>query len=436
MPFLYPLLNYLQPGDLWPVIAPFKPMLIASLLAGLLALRPSVKPDAALVKAYYSQIALLGLGAYVFINVISVYYSGVMSMLTVLQFWDVYLIFVVISLFSLKDAAALRRYVWGSIAGSGFVIFYALHAVAVHAATIIEGRAGAYGMYENQNDYSFIIIMILPFACLYLRVCRHLWQRLALIAVIVGGVVGIMLSLSRGGVLALVLEGALLLWVTMKGARRAAALAVLAVVGTVASVHLFAAREADQAGQYSLADSEDTRYELWRAARAVFEAHPVLGVGSMRFSEVAREYAPISHDDRGKVAHNTYLEIAADTGLLGFGTFALMLWGVGKVVWRARLADATGDGVIETQVAAYVTLCSIILRALLDAKEYDWSFYFLVVVAIASSVLAARSKSETALEQEAKQETRQDEKRQAGRRPVFGGIYRARIRPATIYRRR
>jgi O-antigen ligase len=434
MAFLYPLLNYLQPGDLWPVLAPFKPMLVASLLAGLLALRRSVKPEAALIKAYCTQTALLGLGAYVFINVISVYYSGVMSMLTVLQFWEVYPIFVLISLLSLKDAAALRRYVWGSIVGSGFVIFYALHAVAVHAATIIEGRAGAYGMYENQNDYSFIIIMILPYACLYLRVCRHRWQQLALIAVIVGGVVGLMLSLSRGGVLALVLEGALLLWVTMKGARRAAALAVLAVVGTAASVHLFAAREADQAGQYTLADSEDTRYELWRAARAVFEAHPILGVGSMRFSEVAREYAPISHDDRGKVAHNTYLEIAADTGLLGLGTFALMLWGVGKVVWRARLADATGDGVIETQVATLVTLCSIILRALLDAKEYDWSFYFLVVVAIASSALAARAKSEAEVKQGAKQETKQEAKR----RPAFGAIYRAtaRIRPATIYRRR
>lgn len=434
MPFLYPLLNYLQPGDLWPVLAPFKPMLVASLLAGLLALRRSVKPDAALVKTYCTQTALLGLGAYVFINVISVYYSGVMSMLTVLQFWDVYLIFVVISLLSIKDAAALRRYVWGSIVGSGFVIFYALHAVAVHAATIIEGRAGAYGMYENQNDYSFIIVMILPYACLYLRVCRYRWQQLALIAVIVGGVVGIMLSLSRGGILALVLEGALLLWVTMKGARRAAALAVLAVLGTAASVHLFAAREADQAGQYTLADSEDTRYELWRAARAVFEAHPILGVGSMRFSEVARQYAPISHDDRGKVAHNTYLEIAADTGVLGLGTFALMLWGVGKVVWRARLADATGDGVIETQVATFVTLCSIILRALLDAKEYDWSFYFLVIMAIASSVLAARSKSAAEVKQEAKEETRQEAKR----RPAFGAIYRAtaRTRPATIYRRR
>jgi O-antigen ligase len=423
MPFFYPLLNYLQPGDLWPVIAPFKPMLVASLLAGVLALRRSVKPDSALIKSYLTCGALLWLGAYVMVNVISVYYSGVMSMVGVLQFWDVYLIFVIISLLSLKDAATLRQYVWGSILGSGFVIFYALHAVAVHAATIIEGRAGAYGMYENQNDYSFIIIMILPFACLYLRVARQRWQQLLLLAVIVGGVVGVMLSLSRGGVLALVLEGAILLWVTMKGARRAVALSMLALMGTAASVHLFAARAADQAGQYSLADSKDSRYELWRAARAIFEAHPILGVGSMRFKEYASDYAPISHDDRGKVAHNTYLEIAADTGLMGLITFALMIWAVWKLVYRARLADATGDGVIEAQVATLVTLCSILFRAILDAKEYDWSFYFLIVMAIASSHLAGRSKSEPVAVQE-----------EPASRDVYGGPVRARA--AAVYRRR
>ena len=391
MSFIYPLLNYLQPGDLWPVLVPLKPMLLASVVAGLLTLRAGAKPDAGLVAAYFKQPALLWLFAFVIVNVISVYYSGIMTMVNELQFWDVYAIFVVISLFMLKDVDALRQYVWGTIVGSAFVIFYAIWAVAVHAPTIIEGRAGAYGMYQNQNDYSFIVIMVLPFAFLYMRLCRHWWQRTFLAAVLIGGVIGVLLSLSRGGILALVLEAALLLWVTMRGGRRVVALAAVAVIGTGVSIHQFAAREADQAGQYTLADSKDSRYELWRAARAVFEAHPILGVGSRRFSEYAREYAPISHDNRGKVAHNTYLEVAADTGVLGLLTFVLMLLTTLKPLWRARLATATGDGLAETQVAGFVTLGCIVFRATLDAKVYDWSFYFLVVIAIATSALASRS---------------------------------------------
>lgn len=393
MIFIYPFLNYLQPGDLWPFLVSLKPMLLASLLAGLLMLRKGVRPDPSLVATYFKQPALLWLFAFVFVNVVSVYYSGIMSMVNELQYWDVYAIFVAISLFTLKDVNALRQYVWGTIVGSAFVIFYAIVAVAVHASTIVEGRAGAYGMYENQNDYSFIIVMVMPFAYLYLRLCRHWWQRLFLIAVLIGGIVGVMLSLSRGGILALVLEAALLLWMTMRGGRRVAALAALAIVGTGVSIHQFAAREADQAGQYTLADSENSRYELWRAARGAFEAHPILGVGSRRFAEYARDYGPISHDNRGKVAHNTYLEVAADTGLLGLLTFGLMIFGALQSFRGGRLSAATGDGLAETQVAGFVTLGCILFRATLDAKVYDWSFYFLVVIAIATSALASRATS-------------------------------------------
>ena len=390
MEFLYPFLNYLQPGILWPQIAPYKPMLIASLIAGFATLRGSAKPNPALTKAYLTHPSVKWLLFYVVVQVISVYYSGVLGMLEKLDFWDVFAIFTVISLYMIKDAKSLRRYVWGTILGSGYVIFYALHAVAVNAPwiQIQDGRAGAYGMYMNQNDYSFIIIMVFPFAYLYLRTCRHFWQKLLLAAVMIGGIIGVMLSLSRGGVLALVLEALLIVGTTMRGGRRALVLAIMAVLGTIASVHLFAAREADQAGVYTLKDSEDTRFQLWNAARVMWEAHPILGVGSMRFSEFAPKYAPISRDDRGKVAHNTYLEIAADTGTLGLGSFLLMLWGAWAGIRHARLQDATGDGVIEAQVAAKVMMLGLLFRASFDAKEYDWSFYFLVVVAIATSTLS------------------------------------------------
>lgn len=395
MPFLYPLLNYLQPGELWAALIPFRPMLVAAVLAGLLALRRGVRPDRALAQAYYSHPALLWLGVYVLVQVISVYYGGGQVMLHELQIWEVYPIFVAISLLSLRDAVALRRYVWGTIIGSSFVIFYGIWAVIAHAPAAVANRAAAaYGMYENPNDYSFIIIMVLPFVYLYLRICRRRWQQLALVTTLIGGIIGIILSLSRGGILALVLESALLVGVTTKAKHRFIALVLLAAFGAAASVHQFKAREAADAGTgYTAQASAETRFELWHAALACFEAHPILGVGSGRFGELATEYASLSHDNRGKVAHNTYLEIIADTGVLGIGSFGLML----VVMWRgfrgARLADAVGDGVIEAQVAGWVAFWSILFRACFDAKETDWSFYFLVVVAVATTALVPRSRT-------------------------------------------
>lgn len=393
MPFLYPLLNYLQPGELWTALIPFKPMLLAAMLAGVLALRRGVKPDGPLLQAYYSRPVLLWLGVFVMVQVISVYYGGGQVMVHELQFWEVYPIFVAISVLSLRDAAALRRYIWGTMIGSSFVIFYGIWAVITHAPIAVENRAAvAYGLYDNPNDYSFIIIMVLPFAYLYLRICQRRWQRLALVTILIGCIVGIFLSLSRGGMLALVLEITLLIWITTKAKQRFLALAIMAVLGTVASVHQFRARQVADAGTgYTAQASADTRFELWHAALACFKAHPILGVGSRRFRELATEYASVSHDERGKVAHNTYLEVAADTGTLGFGSFVLILAAMWRSFRGARLADALGDGVIEAQVAGWVAFWSILFRACFDAKETDWSFYFLIVVAVATAGLARRS---------------------------------------------
>src|SRR5207244_10292748 len=101
--------------------------------------------------------------------------------------------------------------------------------------------------------------------------------------------------------------------------------------------------------------------------------------------EFSQDYGEISHDNRGKVAHNTYMEVAADTGILGFGSFMLMLHGMFRTVREVRPGDARDEGLIEIRLATFISLCAIMFRSLLDAKAYDWSYYVLAVLAIASS---------------------------------------------------
>ncbi len=396
MPLFYPLINYLQPGELWPVLAPYKPMLIMAVLAGLLALRRNIRPDGALMQVYFTQPVLFWLLVYVVVQVVSVYYGGVISMLRQLQYWEVIPIFIGISLVSLRDAAALRKYIWGTIIGSSFVIFYGIYAAVTHTAVAMSfhDAAVSYGLYDNPNDYTFIIIMVLPFIYLYLRVSRRLWQRIALLAALVGSVAAVVMSLSRGGMLALVLEVTFLVWLTMKGRRRFLALVLMSVFGVAASVHQFEARKAADAGSaYTAEVSADSRLALWHAALACFKAHPILGVGSGQFMWVASDYASLSHNDRDKPAHNSYIDVLANTGLLGFGSFMLMLAGIWRLFRGVHLADALGDGVIEAQVAGWVAFWGMAFRSLFDAKEHDWSFYFLIIVAVAAAGLAPRSRA-------------------------------------------
>src|SRR6266850_631794 len=332
MSFLYPFLNFLQPGVFWPALAPYKPMLVATLIAVLFELIRSRKGDAELRRRFFLHPAFIWLCAFVVVQVVSVYYGGVRGMLEEFNFWNIFVLFVVASLLSIHDVRSLRRYVWGMMLGSAVVVAFGLYAVAVQLPTLAEGRAGAYGMYENHNDYTFIIVMVLPFAYLFLRVARAWLAKLLLLALVAGCIVGVMLSLSRGGILALVLEGALILGLTTAGKRRVLAIVAVAIIGSVAITYQFNAREENQLGNYSAADAQNSRYELWRAARNMLVAHPILGIGSRRFKEFSQDYGEISHDNRGKVAHNTYMEVAADTGILGFGSFMLMLRGIFRSV--------------------------------------------------------------------------------------------------------
>lgn len=386
MAFFYPFIVLLQPGVLWPALAPYKPVLVASVVAALYGMAHS--HGGAHLGRKGAQPVFLWLLAYVLLQVVSVYYGGLMSMLEMLDFWGTYAVFVLVSALLITNLANLYLFIAGMLAGSALIINYGIVAVAIHSPQLAGNRAGAYGMYENHNDYTFLILMALPYAYMARQLVQGRLLRLLLLGFVWACIAGTALSLSRGGILALVLMLLMLYWSTTTGVRRALGLVLLLAIGTAGTVWQFAAREENQAGHYSLADSEGSRFELWRAARKIIEQHPLLGVGSGRYQEYARYYSELSHDNVGKVSHNTYLEVATGSGLLGLLAFVMMLWHIVRAStdrWRVAPSGVPPPLRIATQVCIW----TIMFRAMLDAKTYDWSFYFLATIAIAIAALPA-----------------------------------------------
>jgi O-antigen ligase len=324
----------------------------------------------------------------VLVQVLSLYFGGLAVMVETLEFWGTYAVFVLISSLLITDRTQLYRFIAGMLAGSAVIVVYGIVAVLTHAAELEGNRAGAYGLYQNHNDYTFIILMALPFACMAMRLVRGRLPRLLLLGFIVACIAGTALSLSRGGILALVMMLVMLYSSTTTGARRALGLVVLLAIGAGGIVWQFAAREENQLGHYTMEDSKVSRYELWRAARKIIVQHPLLGVGSGRYSDYARDYYDLSHNNIGKVSHNTYLEVATGSGLLGLLTFLMMLWHIVRAStdrWRHAPSGVPPPLRIATQVCIW----TIMFRAMLDAKTYDWGFYFLATMAIAIAALPA-----------------------------------------------
>lgn len=107
------------------------------------------------------------------------------------------------------------------------------------------------------------------------------------------------------------------------------------------------------------------RFQLWAAALAMFEAHPLLGVGPDNFRW---QYGPFENLARWNVdihANNLYIELLADTGMVGFLAFAWLAWRImsrsADGLWKQRVG-----ALWAWRVAALASLTTWFVHGLLD----------------------------------------------------------------------
>jgi O-antigen ligase len=84
-------------------------------------------------------------------------------------------------------------------------------------------------------------------------------------------------------------------------------------------------------------DFTSGRAQFWQAALKIFYDHPIIGVGLDAFGAAYSQYDATSGALRVEQAHNDYLQILADAGILGFicvAAFIFILFRQGFVVIR------------------------------------------------------------------------------------------------------
>lgn len=383
MTFLYSFSVFFQPGIFWPALEPYKPVLVISIIGALAGFLRKAEYSRGTA---YTHPAFVYLSLFVVVQVISVYYSGFSAMLDTFLRWYQYIAYMLVAVLLVYSIDNLFRYIWGMILGGMFIVCYGIYVALEEIGTTVGGHAaGAYGMYENHNDYTYVIILILPFIYLFWKETKGL--RSFLLLVFMGlCVAGIFLSLSRGGVLALVFEVCLLLLLTEKGKKRYVLLLLTAVLSISAIGYLWAKRDQYSSAQYTAADAKYSREELWKAGWQMFVKHPVLGVGSDRFEEYAKEYYDLSHDQKDKNAHNTYVQIIATTGILGMIAFLGYISNMIKSLLH-KVANSFNQRLEMIRIATLVSFLSLLFRALTNAKLHEWGFYMLCVIAVTCTTL-------------------------------------------------
>jgi hypothetical protein len=139
--------------------------------------------------------------------------------------------------------------------------------------------------------------------------------------------------------------------------------------------------------------SSVSRAQLWRVALAMFEAHPLTGVGPDGFRNLYGKYAGVEQWNSNIYTNNTYIEMFTNLGLLGGLAF---LWLAGLALWRAGrnllrepldAAWAAGLGVTAALVAFF--LHGVADYFLFSTPMYT-IFWFLLGVAVLWPRMAGR----------------------------------------------
>lgn len=166
---------------------------------------------------------------------------------------------------------------------------------------------------------------------------------------------GVFLTLSRTGILLLFIALGLQIIINTGRTFSLKALIIYAASGFALLFFYEQVENIIESIMPSILQGTDTiglRYRLWQAAWQMWLDHPVQGVGIGMFARNVIYYAPAVASTYPVIgAHNTYLSILAETGLLGFGFFA----GILMIAARNYVRNTPNDN-IENVALRYVWL--------------------------------------------------------------------------------
>ncbi len=204
-------------------------------------------------------------------------------------------------------------------------------------------------------------------------------------------VLGIFLTVSRGGLIALGV--ALVASIFLAGRWRPLALiSTLLIIS--AGFYYFAviappeARERIATTSQGESELKQGRTTIWAVAERVVKANPVTGVGANNFQVSARQYllqpGALGRTDlilaTPRVVHNTWLGMAAELGLVGLTMFVvIVLFCVGSAIRAARHFSALGDRGGEALARGLaVGLIGILVADTFISQEYSKSLWILL----------------------------------------------------------
>lgn len=358
-----------------------------------------------------------------------------------------------ISCICINSELKLKALVWVAVGSLLYLIYWANDQyLSGHMMGRLSGPSSPTGgsIYLDENTFALVFVVLLPYLWHLSNLTQKSWAKWGLRLAIPLAWHAVFLTASRGG-----LVGLAVVTLVMAVRSKARLLGVLLIPALIVAYFWQAGdlmkERAGTIDEYRQEASAATRLEAWSAARAMMAEYPLLGVGLASFGPAFPNYSPYEPRE----AHNTFFQIAAESGVLA-GFLFLAIAGLSIVgLWRssrrlaARLREQRSEALFlysmsEATLAAMIGffVCSMFL----SLQLYE-IFYFLcvvtnVVIALGLRLENTKPATRQAVEAERLSTGRKSGEFRAQRRTAEGSgdgtareRNRARVQRGTLYQR-
>lgn len=262
---------------------------------------------------------------------------------------------------------------------------------------IYESRfAIPFGSFVNRHDFAALIEMLIsiPLGLLFVGAVRRDKRLLYAIAVTLM-TVALLLSGSRGGLVAFIAELILLVIFTTKASGTKSVvlktalsllLAVAAFGGTIfVGGDTSLTRFADSA---SSNDVTSNRIHIWGVTLRVISENMPFGAGLGGYAQAYTRFDTLSGLQLVEQAHNDYLQILADAGVIGFVIGAAFLY----LFFREGIRNSRSQNILRRGIAtgAFAGCFAVLIHSIFDFVLHITAISVLFLLLLALLVAAGR----------------------------------------------
>lgn len=250
------------------------------------------------------------------------------------------------------------------------VIFIGLVAAQMGIIGSLKGfvggaRYGLGGPFNERNEFAGFLCMTIPVVIFISNIEKNKWLKLLLYLILLGDILALILTYSRGGFIGLVVVGAALFFMS----KRKIALAVIGGFAILFIYNYFLPQQykdrLSTIQNYDITEEEVDmsaagRLMAWRMAIEMVKDHPILGVGFHHSQQKIVEYKdPLTglSFSGPKGIHNSLLLVAAEEGIPGIIIFVLIFFlAFRSLMHSKRIALIHG---LDSKFQSYATMLEV-----------------------------------------------------------------------------